>query len=52
MATASWPECYSDAAAPRRLFRCCVYSAKWRLSCYWCGDPDLNRQKQLAMDLA
>jgi hypothetical protein len=45
---------YSDAAAARRLFRCWAYSATWRLSCLpinRCGDPDLNWQKQLAMDL-
>ena len=43
---------YGDAAAARRLFRCCVYSASCLPeSINRCGDPDLNWQKQLAMDL-
>jgi len=47
---------YGDAADARRLFRCWAYSATWRLSCLpelqtRAADPDLNWQKQLAMDL-
>ena len=55
MATASWPECYSDAVAPRRLFMRLFSDMPAKLftgAINWCGDPDLNRQKQLAMDLA